>query len=757
MRRVSTPLAAFLLIALGLLACQQTALDGLDPTNASSFTLIDAQSDQPVAGFDPIMQGATLELSALPTRQLNVRANIASTGSVRFTLNGEDVRTENDAPYALAGDTAGDYMDWTPEPGSYELTATPYSSENGGGEAGAPQKLSFEVVEAGAPPDPNPGQPGEPAPTPEPSPVPEGCSVVALEAESLPLTGAWQVVDDGAASGGAYVTWLGLSKEANNEQPADIVDVALEIQQAGSYRFTWAMRQPDDVAGDKANDSWVNFPDAARFGPVGGGSYGGFIKVFGNGKGSFNYGATADQNHQKSELAIDFSEPGTYRMQLAGRSHGHQIDRIVIYHDSVSQEDAIRNRCADSPSGPTEPSDPVGSPEPGSFPQMDTWYTLENVQQGGLLSTDAESGLFLEAERRDDNSYFKFVPAGSGSYLIVNKLPGRGALDTRPDGDVRWTVEAAPDGADKRWTVVQEGNGYRFDNVEAGRGFLVAKSGEIAWNTGQRDDASLWRPTAAGEASPDPQPDPQPEPGNLGPELDYDCERIAWSSDGNQHDPDDIGASALALLLLAERGQQGRLAHWDHSSHLGDNNPSMEQQMVESVEETARRIGYDMSRIYNDQRDLSGSVNSIAQAINASSATNRLCFVVAGPHGVAYRGIAQADPSKFQHVTMISHSNWNDTHDDADNIYNLADIKRDFPGLNFQAIRDQNGTNGLGTSVGEEAWAWMKSSSDAGTRWVGEVIDNANIRGDVSDSGMMWYVLQGDEFGNPTKFRDYLE
>ena len=622
MRRRFTPLATCLLLTLGLLACQQTAPGELDAANASSFTLIDAQTNQPITGFDPIMQGATLELSALPTRQLNVRANLAPTGSVRFTLNGQDVRTENVAPYALAGDTDGDYMDWTPQPGDYELTATPYSSENAGGEAGAPLKLSFKVVEAGSQPDPEqpaptPSPTPTPTPTPTPSPAPEGCSVVALEAESLPLMGAWQVADDGAASGGKYITWTGLSREANNWEPADVVNVALEIQEAGSYRFTWAMRQPDDVAGDKANDSWLNFPDAARFGPVGGGSYGGFVKVFGNAKGGFNYQATADQDHQKSEMAIEFAEPGTYTMQLAGRSHGHQIDRIVVYRDSLSQEEAVRgDTCANPPANP----DPTPPP-----------------------------------------------------------------------------------------------------------------------------------------SDPDPQPDPQPTPGDLGPELSYNCERIAWSSDGNQHDPDDIGASALALLLLAERGQQGRLAHYDHSSHLGDNNPSMEQQMIESVEGTAQRTGYDMSRIYNDQRDLSGSVNSIAQAINASSATNRLCFVVAGPHGVAYRGVAQADPSKFQHVTMISHSNWNDTHDDADNIYNLDDIKRDFPGLNFQAIRDQNGDNGLGTSVGEEAWAWMKSSDDAPTRWVGEIIDNANIRGDVSDSGMMWYVLQGDEYGNPAKFRDYLE
>src|SRR5215813_8310444 len=52
----------------------------------NSLTLINADTDMPVAGFDPIPNGATIDLSALPTVNLNIRANTtpASTGSVRF-------------------------------------------------------------------------------------------------------------------------------------------------------------------------------------------------------------------------------------------------------------------------------------------------------------------------------------------------------------------------------------------------------------------------------------------------------------------------------------------------------------------------------------------------------------------------------------------------------------------------------------------------------------------------------------------------
>ena len=119
------------------------------------------------------------------------------------------------------------------------------------------------------------------------------------------------------------------------------------------------MRQPSDVAGDKANDSWLNFPDAQRFGPVNGGTYGGFVKVFGNGKGDFAWAAKADQHELKSEVAIEFGSAGQYTMQLGGRSHGHQIDKIVIYRDSISRNDAIASRCAGSGAVTVAPSSAV--------------------------------------------------------------------------------------------------------------------------------------------------------------------------------------------------------------------------------------------------------------------------------------------------------------------------------------------------------------------------------------------------------------
>lgn len=118
----------------------------------ASLTLINADTDQPIAGYTALASGTVLDLAALPTRNLNVRANTspATVGSVRFALDANtNYRTENTAPFALAADHNGDYYAWTPAVGSHTLKATPYTGGNATGTAGAPLTVSFQVVNSG--------------------------------------------------------------------------------------------------------------------------------------------------------------------------------------------------------------------------------------------------------------------------------------------------------------------------------------------------------------------------------------------------------------------------------------------------------------------------------------------------------------------------------------------------------------------------------------------------------------------------------
>ncbi|SCG37456.1 carbohydrate-binding protein [Micromonospora coxensis] len=240
------------------------------------------------------------------------------------------------------------------------------------------------------------------------------------------------------------------------------------------------------------------------------------------------------------------------------------------------------------------------------------------------------------------------------------------------------------------------------------------------------------------------------------PALDFGCERIAWSSDGNYHDRDDIGASAMALALLAERGQQSRLVHWDYNSHLGSSTASWERDMVTATEGVGGRFGYDVAGIFrNSQTNLNAAVTHLRSAVDASTATNQLCLVGAGPMGVVYRALQGSNSAARQHVTLISHSDWNNNHDDDDNRWNLADIRRDFPQVKYKRIPDQNA--GLGTGGGEAKWSWMADNSDQRLRYVHNVVNNImNKKGDVSDAGMMYYLITGDDSGNANKLRTFL-
>jgi hypothetical protein len=123
------------------------------PPNQSvvGFTLINADTDQPIAGYDPIPSGANLNLATLPSRQLNIRANSSpvTVASVRFGLDANaSYRVDNDAPYSLAGDTNGtDYLAWTPAVGNHTLTATPFVGADATGAAGTATTLTFKVTD----------------------------------------------------------------------------------------------------------------------------------------------------------------------------------------------------------------------------------------------------------------------------------------------------------------------------------------------------------------------------------------------------------------------------------------------------------------------------------------------------------------------------------------------------------------------------------------------------------------------------------
>jgi predicted outer membrane repeat protein len=122
----------------------------LDPPSGQQLTqlwLINADTDEPI---QELTAGTQLNLSTLPTLNLNIQAitEPAAVGSVAFSLSGQQRYqvVEGVAPYALFGDNQGDYQRWTPNLGSYSLTATPYAGVNATGAIGTALTVAFTVV-----------------------------------------------------------------------------------------------------------------------------------------------------------------------------------------------------------------------------------------------------------------------------------------------------------------------------------------------------------------------------------------------------------------------------------------------------------------------------------------------------------------------------------------------------------------------------------------------------------------------------------
>ncbi|TRZ43495.1 malectin domain-containing carbohydrate-binding protein [Robertkochia solimangrovi] len=122
-----------------------------DAVAIESITLINATSD--VDLFN-LVNGVNINMNDIGNVGLNLRANPASgsVGSVKFVLSGalNYTRMESVQPYALFGDSNGDYYGINLPNGNYTITATPYSGSGGSGIVGEPMTFSFSISSDGS-------------------------------------------------------------------------------------------------------------------------------------------------------------------------------------------------------------------------------------------------------------------------------------------------------------------------------------------------------------------------------------------------------------------------------------------------------------------------------------------------------------------------------------------------------------------------------------------------------------------------------
>ncbi len=114
-------------------------------TAVTELYLINADTDLPISGYDPMSATETVDLAMYPN--LNIQAvTSGSVESVVFETQHVLTRIEDSAPYAYAGDASGNYHVWTPAVGTYNIVATPFDLDGAGGNAGVPQQVTLNVI-----------------------------------------------------------------------------------------------------------------------------------------------------------------------------------------------------------------------------------------------------------------------------------------------------------------------------------------------------------------------------------------------------------------------------------------------------------------------------------------------------------------------------------------------------------------------------------------------------------------------------------
>lgn len=335
----------------------------------------------------------------------------------------------------------------------------------------------------------------------------------------------------------------------------------------------------------------------------------------------------------------------------------------------------------------------------------------------------------------------------NGAVLDLRTLPTRN-LNVR--ANVAGTVKSVSFDYDGKLNYRTEGGApyalfgdstgnYAAGTFAVGQHNIGATAYELAARGGAKSPLYSVTFTVVDGATP-----PPPPPSGL---------RIAYSSDGNMHDKDDFGASALGLALIASQNMQARVVHYDFNSHFPDSLDAWEKQMDTSVMGSVSRFSFGAAKFYDDQTEATAAVANLAAEISASTSTNRLKLVVAGPFEIVYRAFSKSDRTKHQFVDIITHSPWNNDHgSDGTHVgtHNLGDLQASFPGFKVIQIANQNRL--LNTKPDWAPWYWLRDSSNANLRWVYTRIQAVG-RPDPSDAGMLYFLLFNDQNATPDKFR----
>jgi len=194
--------------------------------------------------------------------------------------------------------------------------------------------------------------------------VNESGGIVVMEVESVPAAGDWErETRIGGFKGSGYYVWEGSNAFGVATAGRGTLTYRFRINRAGNYQLRWRSRITEGNNPTESNDSWVRFPTGRNI--AGEQPINTWTKVFMNGLNQWSWASATVDNVGRP--VRQFFSAGEHTLQISGRSRGHAIDQIVLYHYPTVPFSAARFEQLTPSSAATGPA-PTPEPEPTPAP-----------------------------------------------------------------------------------------------------------------------------------------------------------------------------------------------------------------------------------------------------------------------------------------------------------------------------------------------------------------------------------------------------
>ncbi|MEM9048372.1 MAG: Ig-like domain-containing protein [Pseudomonadota bacterium] len=246
-------------------------------------------------------------------------------------------------------------------------------------------------------------------------------------------------------------------------------------------------------------------------------------------------------------------------------------------------------------------------------------------------------------------------------------------------------------------------------------------------------------------------------------------DRIVFHFDGNNNDPDDIAAMAVAALIAKAAGVEDRIVFF-HNNNIFEPSVAWQVDAMNQVAAFAESLGI-TTHSYEGQ-----AATTTAELTGILDSGEKVLLLEGGPMTATYNALQGVSSGNLSNISLMSHSNWNENQG-----VPWSTLKDDYPEITYFDIIDQNGfttgtNNAPGSGFKSKWWNWMDDPNEPLASNPVVVEANAlmglangpnfdpdslpedsnqyyyDISYDASDAGMLMYALHGlDANGNPSE------